>query len=114
MPSKTGPKTKINNDLLKPLQEKYDNGRLTYDELFKFSRNERGQYLVKEINKKYNIKLKNIDCQCCASKILYDNSGSISNEDLLSYPNIKNKFMKYEGHWCDDTHSHNTSYKIFS
>lgn len=71
---------------------KFENNQLSKDELCRLSHEKKAEYLTKNIALKFKIPPIKISCEPCAFSVLYNDSGYITDEDLLSNPEISKKF----------------------
>jgi hypothetical protein len=84
-------KTKKEKTLHK-IRAKYDNLTLSRTELKSIPQVNRCIYLRRVICKKYDTENITIACEICATTVAYDDSGYITDEDLLSNEKIGLKF----------------------
>ena len=71
------------------LKTKYNMLLLTYEEYSKIPKEKRMEYLHKKICKKYNIKDINFTCEYCGIDVAFNDSGYITDEELLNNEQIR-------------------------
>jgi len=76
--------TKAEKNFIK-LEKKYEDGTLSSRELNRISQEKQKEYLKRELNKKYKTDQLTFSCLDCAKKVMYLDSGNITDDDLLEH-----------------------------
>lgn len=75
----------------KKVKGSFDNCTLSKDDYHKIPGEKRSEYLDKMILKKYNTKV-NFKCESCGIAVAFNDSGYITDEDLLNDETISKHF----------------------